>query len=49
MLDKATRDVIGREIRRREAHRPKGGIPDRLWKLLLALEKADVVPARPGA
>lgn len=40
MLDPATQKIIGREMRKRHAERPKGAIPDRIWRLLLALERA---------
>ncbi len=40
MLDKTTQDALGREMRKRYDARPKGGIPDRIWRLLLAMEKA---------
>lgn len=41
MLDKGTRDAIGREMRRQHADVPKGALPDRIWRLLLALEDAE--------
>lgn len=40
MLSPAARDLIGREMRKRHEERPKGGIPDRIWRLLLDIEKA---------
>ena len=45
MLDKTLQDALGREMRKRDADRPKGAIPDRLWRLLLAMETASGRPA----
>ena len=38
MINEATRDRIGRQLRRTYEHMPKGGIPERIWLLLLLLE-----------
>lgn len=40
MLDSAARNLIGREMRKRHEERPKGAIPDRIWRLLLEIERA---------
>ena len=41
MLDTFALSALGRVLRADHAARPKGAIPDRLWKLLLALEQAE--------
>lgn len=41
MIDRETLNIIGRRLRTENDARPKGPIPDRLWKLLLALESAE--------
>jgi hypothetical protein len=38
MISDATRDRIGRQLRRTYEHMPKGGIPERIWLLLLLIE-----------
>ena len=38
MLNEATRDWIGRQLRRTYEHMPTGGIPERIWVLLLLIE-----------
>ena len=38
MINEATRDRIGRQLRRTYEHMPKGGIPERIWLLLLLIE-----------
>ncbi len=44
-MDKPARDLIGREMRKRYDLLPKGPIPDRIWRLLLALEHVQSVRA----
>ena len=46
MLDKTAMDMIGGRLRKVFEAQPKGGIPEPLWRLLLALEKPAAVPPR---
>jgi hypothetical protein len=38
MINDATRDRIGRQLRVTYERMPKGGIPERIWLLLLLIE-----------
>lgn len=39
MLDGTAQKRIGKQLRAVYEQIPKGGIPDRIWKLLLTIEK----------
>ena len=39
MINDATRDRIGRQLRVTYERMPKGGIPERIWLLLLLIEQ----------
>ena len=41
MLTPTELKAIGSKLRAEHASRPKGRIPDRLWKLLLAIEQSE--------
>lgn len=40
IMEKPALDLLGREMRKRYDALPKGPIPDRIWRLLLAFEQA---------
>ena len=42
MLDGGERVGIGRQLRAMYESMPKGGIPDRIWKLLLSVERVEM-------
>ena len=42
MTDGIVRDQIGRELRAVYESIPKGGIPDRIWRLLLSMEQVEL-------
>lgn len=46
MLDKVAMDVIAGQLRQVYEAQPKGGIPDPIWRLLLALEKSATLTPR---
>lgn len=50
MLNETAQDRIGRQLRSMYESIPKGGIPDRIWKLLLQIErKRDFAPTKADA
>ncbi len=54
MLSTIVQNEIGRQLRATYRNIPKGGIPDRIWKLLLCIERQEgaarlVRQARPEA
>ena len=42
MLTTTELKAIGRQLRAENDARPKGGIPDRIWRLLLAIERCEL-------
>lgn len=42
MLTATELKAIGKKLRAEHAGRPKGGIPDRIWQLLLAIEQSEL-------
>ena len=46
MLSQSAQDRIGRQLRAMYEDMPKGGIPDRIWRLLLAIERKFDLGAR---
>ncbi len=42
MLDRTSQVRIGRHLRAMYEGMPKGGIPERLWKLLLSVEQIEL-------
>jgi len=41
MLSSTVQNQIGHQLRATYANIPKGGIPDRIWKLLLRIEREE--------
>ena len=48
MLSITAQRDIGRQLRATYASIPKGGIPDRIWKLLLLIERQEGVSPTPA-
>lgn len=42
MTDSHVQNHIGRQLRAVYESIPKGGIPDRIWRLLLSIEEAEL-------